>query len=506
MNAIDRAAMQSALHQALRQDFRSFARKAFAVVSPDLPFKPNWHVDAIAHALERCVSGEVKRLLITLPPRHGKSILCSVALPAFILGRDPTQRIICASYAQDLSAKFGRDTRAVMQQPWYAQAFPNTVLSGEKQNETELMTTARGGRLSTSVGGTLLGRGGKFIVIDEAMKAEEALSDAKRAAVTSWFDATVTSRLDPKEDGVIIVVMQRLQVDDLAGHLLAKGNYQHLNLPAIAPSEAEIATGWGRSYRRKAGEVLHPGLASAAALKAIEAEIGSFMFSALYQQEPVPLDGALIKWSWFQTYDEEPTRQERDRIIQSWDTAMTPGDSADYSACTTWLQRGNHYYLLDVLRDRLDYPSLKSRIVSHRERWSAKTLLIEDTASGKSLIQDLRRAPNMPQPIAIKVKGDKVTRLVAVSAMIEAKQVFLPKQAPWLADFRSEMLQFPKGRYDDQVDSLSQFLNWQRGRANHDDRHTAAVGSKLIDLDPMSEPDNRDDPDIVDISGEDDYY
>jgi hypothetical protein len=172
-------------------------------------------------------------------------------LPAFILGKDPTQRTICASYAQELSAKFGRDTRAAMQTSWYQRAFPATRLSPEKQTETELMTTARGFRFSTSVGGVLTGRGGNFIIVDDPMKPEDAVSDSKRAQAVNWFDGTLTSRLDDEENGVMVVVMQRLQVDDLAGHVLAKDGYVQLNLPAIAEEDQRITTGWGNPVHAK---------------------------------------------------------------------------------------------------------------------------------------------------------------------------------------------------------------------------------------------------------------
>ncbi|MEQ1812092.1 MAG: phage terminase large subunit, partial [Terricaulis sp.] len=449
MNSIDNRLLHAALDQALREDFQSFARKAFGVVSPDAPFAPNWHFNAIAHALERCLMRKTKRLLITVPPRSGKSILCSAAFPAFILGRDPTQRIICASYSNDLAAKFGRDTRTLMQTPWYQRAFSETRL--DKQTETEVTTTFGGARYATSVGGTVTGRGGNTIIVDDAMKPEDALSEAKRSAALEWFDATLASRLDDKENGVIIVVMQRLAVEDLAGHVLNKGNYTHLNLPAIALADQAIATDWGQTYQRKAGELLHPERVSREALEQIKKDIGTFTFSAQYQQEPVPEDGELIKWKWFQLYDERPAPEEHDRIVQSWDTAMTAGFGSDYSVCTTWLTRGNHFYLLDVLREKLDFPSLKSRAINHYKAWRANTLLIENKGSGQSLVQDLRHTPHAPQPIAINVKDDKTTRLVAVSVMIESQQVFLPRTAPWLAEFKSELLQFPNGKHDDQV-------------------------------------------------------
>lgn len=502
MNSIDHK-MQAALDEALRNDFHSFARKAFGVVSPDQPFKPNWHFDAIAHALEKCVAGGTKRLLITLPPRSGKSILCSVALPAFILGRDPTQRLICASYANELAAKFGRDTRAVMQTRWYQRAFPETRLSSEKQTETELMTTTRGVRLSTSVGGVLTGRGGNFIIVDDAMKPEDAVSDAKRAQATNWFDGTLMSRLDDKEKGVVIVVMQRLQVEDLAGHVLAKGGYEHLNLPAIAETETSIATGWGKSHFRRVGEPLHQGF-TLEVLERTKTELGSFLFSAQYQQQPVPLDGEMIKWGWFRTYDEAPAKQEHDRIIQSWDTAQTPGAASDYSACTTWLTRGNHFYLLDVTRVKLDFPSLRSRIITHYRDWGANNVLIERAGSGIGLIQELQHTPGAPQPNAIGVHKDKKSRLAAVSSMIEQGQVLLPDKAAWLNEFKSELLQFPNGRHDDQVDSMSQFLNWKRTQRLH--YSGPSEGSKLITLERSQAEEDADNIDDWDVDHSNDGF
>ena len=207
--------------------------------------------------------------------------------------------------------------------------------------------------------------------------------------------------------------------------------------------------------------MLHEACESKADLDRIKATIGSFNWYAQYQQCPVPLEGELVKWEWFPFYDEFPSRQRGDRIIQSWDTASTAGELSDYSVGMTFLVRGNEYFLLDVLREKLNYPDLRRRIINHALEFGAETVITEDKGSGTSLIQDLRAdSGGAPGPIAFQPDGDKITRMAAQSAKIEGRQVLLPRRADWLDELRAELMQFPYGRYDDQVDSLSQFLYW----------------------------------------------
>jgi hypothetical protein len=217
-----------------------------------------------------------------------------VAFPAWALGHDPSRRIICASYSENLAAKHALDCRAVMETGWYRRIFPNTRLSRDKNTELNFLTTRYGFRYSTSVGGTLTGRGGNLIIVDDPIKPEEVLSDTKRSAINEWFDRTLYSRLDDKRQDVIIVIMQRLHVDDLIGYLLQKESWVYLQLPAIAQVEQCIPIGSGREYVRKPGELLHPARESREALDDIKRNLGSFNFSAQYQQCPVPPEGEII--------------------------------------------------------------------------------------------------------------------------------------------------------------------------------------------------------------------
>jgi predicted phage terminase large subunit-like protein len=413
----------------------------------------------MAHELSMVMRGENRRLIITIPPRHLKSICTSVALPAFILGHDPTRRIICVSYSQELAVKHANDCRTIMNSDWYRQLFPATKVDPGKNTETEVMTTERGFRLSTSVGGTLTGRGGNLIIIDDPIKPADAMSDTTRERLIQWCGTTLLSRLDDKERDSIILVMQRLHVGDLAGHFLQQGGWRHLNLPAVAFMDERIAIGPERYHTRKVGDLLHPERESTATLEAMKVAMGSAVFSAQYQQSPVPPGGHLINWDWFQWYD--PTDLTIDEIVISWDTAMKVTELSDYSVGTVWGVKGDFYYLLDLIRARLIFPALKREVIAVYERWAQQdkpTILIEDAGSGTSLLQELHDL-NIPC-VGIRAEGDKKVRMSAQTAKIEAGAVYLPRSAAWLDNLRTELLAFPFGSHDDQVDSISQALAW----------------------------------------------
>jgi predicted phage terminase large subunit-like protein len=373
---------------------------------------------------------------------------------AWLLGHDPARRIIVVSYANDLAAELHRQFRTIIDASWYRTLFPG--MCSAKDTGTELVTTAGGSRFATSVGGTLTGRGADLIIVDDPLKAEDAMSEAARRRVIDWFAGTLVSRLNDKENGPIIVVMQRLHENDLAGHLLGQDGWHHLVLPAIAVEDCVIPIGEGKVFHRRRDDLLHAARESQAALDQIKAEIGSLLFSAQYQQRPVPLEGNLIRRDWFRSYERPPAQCPNDRIVQSWDVATMTGEANDYSVCTTWHMVGPDYYLLNVFRGRLPYPDLRRKTASLAEWYGAKTVLIENAGPGMPLLQDLQRdVPfGMPRPIGQKPEGSKADRMVAQSAKIEAGHMHVPKQADWLDGFLLELLAFPNGRHDDQVDSV----------------------------------------------------
>jgi predicted phage terminase large subunit-like protein len=450
--------MSATLVNLYEQSFQAFATKAFNIVNPAQRLLLTPGFLAIAQKLAEVASGRVRRLVINVPPRSGKSLLASIALPAFVLGRDPTRRVICASYSIELAKKLSRDCRMVMQHPTYAQIFPDTILAGKK-TETELETDQAGFRYATSVEGTLTGRGGNLIVIDDPMKPVDAMSATARENAWEWFTGTVGSRLDNKSQDAIVVVMQRLHVDDLAGRLLDTGHWDLLSIPAIAEEQETLQIGPRRNVVRQIGDILDPDREPREVLNQLREELGSANFLAQYQQQPVPEEGNVLKWSWFRSYDKLPYREEGEYIVTSWDTALGDRKGNDYSVAVVALKKPDRrLYILDVVRERLDFPSLRQRIMEIAHRHKGYTL-IEATGSGISLLQDLRHQNWL---IGITPLGEKIVRLHQVTPMIESGAVHLPKGAPWLEAFKRELLSFPASGHDDQVDALSQLLNWIR--------------------------------------------
>jgi len=327
MNAVTQLAA------ARRTHMRFFLMKCFETLHPnEPPLIPSWYLEAICHALEAVAVGRQKRRVITVPPRHLKSITTSVAFVAWLLGHSPTLKIMVASYSEDLARLHTGQCRTIMESDWYQELFPGTRISSRA---LELSTTAGGVRKAVSVGGSITGFGADLIIIDDCMKADEVRSQARRDEIKNWFENTLLTRLNDKETGCICSIQQRLHEDDLPAYLLAKG-YEHLNLPSIAERPERIQIGPNRWHDRMPGDILNPGRESAELLEQLRRELGPSVFSAQYQQEPVSPEGNLLRLEWFGTYDEPPLREEFLKVIQSWDTGMTAAPTSDYSMCTTW--------------------------------------------------------------------------------------------------------------------------------------------------------------------------
>jgi len=456
---------RSEYQAALRLDFYYFLVRCFADLNAGTTYLPSWYIEVMAAKLQGVREGRFRRLIVNIPPRHLKSLAASTALPAWLLGHDPTLAIINVTYGQELSEKFARDCRAVMTSGWYRGLFP-TRLASARAALQELTTTRGGSRMATSVGGVLTGRGADVILIDDPVKPSDAMSEARRTAANEWFDGTLYSRLNDKTEGSIVVVMQRLHEDDLVGHVLKREGWEVLSFPAIAEVDEEhvIETPFGtKRFRRQAGEALHPERESLETLAGIRTTIGEYNFAGQYQQTPAPAGGGMVKEAWFRRYRQSDRPDKFDRIVQSWDTANKPSELADYSVCTTWGLRGPNFYLLNVLRKKLSFPDLKRAVVDQDRLFHPEAVLIEDKASGTQLIQDLIEG-GLSRVKGCKPEGDKIMRLHAQTATIENGFVYLPEEAHWLADYISELTMFPAGRHDDQVDSTAQALAWTKIR------------------------------------------
>jgi predicted phage terminase large subunit-like protein len=450
----------------LRNYFVAFVERSFLELNPQTEFQPNWHIDVIAEALEQCRAGKLRRLIINVPPRSLKSHMTSISFVAWLMGHNPSAQIICASYAQDLADKLAADSRSLMTTEWYQDLFPSTRLATGRSAVHDFTTTERGSRMATSVGGAFTGRGADFIIIDDPLKPDEALSETQRNTVNDWFDHTLVSRLNDQRTGCIILIMQRLHEDDLVGHVLAQGGWRLLKFPAIAEEDEShtIQTPHGLDrVGRKIGEALHPARESREELDQRRCVHGEYNFAGQYQQAPAPLGGGMVKLSWFKKYTAGDLPNPFELCFQSWDTANKAGELNDYSVCTTWGLKDKKLYLLNVLRRRMEFPELRRAIRDHAAEWRAGSILIEDQASGTQLVQDLIHE-GVQGITCYTPKMEKIMRMNSVTSIIENGFVFLPEKADWLAEYLHELTTFPNGKYDDQVDSTSQALDWIKAR------------------------------------------
>jgi len=422
------------------------------------------HHRLIVDKLEAVERGDIRRLMIFMPPRHGKSLLGTQIFPAWFLGRHPDRSIITASYGQELADDFGRWVRNMVNDPMHRAIFPECRLADDATSMRRFSTTAGGSYYAVGRGGPITGRGAHLLMIDDPLKdAEEARSEVIRRVLHEWFLSVAYTRLQP--GGAIVLISTLWHEDDLAGRLLREDpkGWDVLSVAAIAEVD--------ESFRR-AGDALWREKFPLEELEETRAVIGSAAFESLYQQRPSAAEGAIFKREWWRYYREPPPFK---RIIQSWDTAFKTGAENDFSACTTWGVADNgHYYLLWFWRGKVEFPELKRRMIWLAQEWNPVQILIEDKASGQSLIQELKYETALPI-IPVKVDSDKRRRAEVVTGAIEAGKVLLPESAPWLNVFVDELAAFPNGVHDDAVDSTTQALNYLR----HQQVHTVAIYNAL---------------------------
>lgn len=461
------------LDAVLRSDLTTFTAKTFELLHPGVSLNVPWHVKAMTHGLSEVYEGRTRRLLITVPPRHLKTICASVAFCAWALGKRPEQKFLVASYGDALARRTARDFRTVIQAPLYRRLFPH-VGARLQDNELEFVTNANGGRRAVSRGGALTGFGADFIIVDDVMKADDCRSPLERQQVKDFYEGTLYSRLNDKRDGRIIVVQQRLHEDDLPGYLLEKGGFSHLNLPAIAPVKRTYALGFGRTKIVEAGELLNAERESQSELDDLRTNMGSANFAAQYLQDPASGYSDSFKWSSIRFYDNAPERQDCDFVVQSWDTAAKVNPNNDYSACSTWGYHEGVWKLLDVIRGRWEYPDLYERAHAHRKLWGARLVLVEESSNGIALRQHLHRdilratrARTQPpwRVIPYTPKVSKEVRLTTQTVRFEQGEFLFPADAPFMDDLKREMVTFGHGKHDDQVDSVTQFVAWANAPA-----------------------------------------
>ena len=463
---------------ACRRDFLSFFQWCFHVLEPGSTLNMNWHHYAMAYHLELVLRGVIKRLAIVAPPRTLKSLMASVAFPAYVLGRDAGKRVIGISYGSDLQITFSNQCRAIIDTPRYQKLFSRTRLS--KNTETEFHTTQGGYRYARSAEGSLTGIGGHILILDDFQKPLDVLSEARRTSTNSLYYSTVASRINNQHTGAIVAVGQRLHPDDYIGMLLRSGeDWTLLSLPAIAEKEERIPIGPGRCHVRRVGDLLHPQQQSREVLEALRSQDPE-TYAAQHQQAPIPPGGFLIKRDQIQYCDELPRRASSSVYIQTWDPGQKPGVSNSRSACLDIVVQDDKYFIVHALADQWDYHELEQRVLLRADERKPDVILIEDTGFGTGVIGALKRK-NLPV-VAVRPEGDKAARLVRHISKFANGQVFLLKTAPGRGMLEDELFAFPGGRRNDLVDALTQGLGHKHVPYLWTDKAVENYGNLLFGL------------------------
>lgn len=448
----------------------AFVEQAWPILEPTVPFMPNWHIEYIAEHLEAVTAGEITRLLINVPPRSMKSILVSVLWPVWEWLRVPGGRWIFVSYSDSLASKHSLERRTIISSDWYQARWGRRIeLAADHNMKSEFQNTQRGVMVATSVGASATGRGGSRIVVDDPHNPTQAESDVQREAAVTFFRSTLSTRLDDKKTGAIVVVMQRLHERDLAATCLELG-YTHINLPA----EAEVPTTLvmprsGRIITRDPGDLLCPAREGRAELDDLKQLLGSAGYAGQYQQRPMPAAGGLFQSAWLRYYDELPPVDE---WAQSWDMSYKDSIDSDFVVGLVAARRGADTYLIDRAKGKWGFGDTYREVRALVARYPlSRTILVEDAANGPAIIDSLKHV--VPGIVAVRPEGGKVARAQAVQPQVEAGNVYLPNPRPygqlvpsraWVEDFVHQLTVFPRGAHDDDVDAFTQLLvRWRRG-------------------------------------------
>jgi predicted phage terminase large subunit-like protein len=438
----------------IRGEQLAFAMKAFAL-RPGERLEPWPYVRYILWHLDKVASGKVKRVVVALPPRHGKTFLCSISFAAWILAHNPAAKILIISYGQELADKIAYDIRAILQCEWYRRIFIKTRLKKSKLDD--LVTTAGGGVRSVSLEGGVTGLGADFIIIDDAVQIKDADNDKQLERVNALFDAEIRTRLNNQKKGAIVIVAHRLAENDLPGHVLAEGGWKLVKLPLIAPRARTYETDDGLVWQRRKGELLRPDAFTTRDIGRLR-RMKRPDFETLQQQNPGERDRLRVKAEHIGVFRPEDVPPDA-AVVLSIDPGQKGGPSNSCHVVQAWVSREGRHFLVDQWRDRCAYRDFRTEVYGFIRRWRPSAILIEATGNGLALLSDIRPQLGM-QVVPITPVDDKVTRLRRHLKTIRGGAVCVPKFAPWLEIFVAELTAFPYGEFDDQVDALSQYLDW----------------------------------------------
>jgi predicted phage terminase large subunit-like protein len=468
-----------------RDNLYEYIKAAWPVIEP-APFLPNWHIELLAEYLEAVTHGEIKRLLINLPPRYMKSTCVSILWPTWVWTRSliegqphepalegPGTRWMFVSYADDLAAPLSSQRRRLIESLFYQERWPESGQLTSDQNEKRFFSNSFSGLMrATTMSGSITGLGGNYLVIDDPHKLGEGGSGKEIETQISQYRHALSSRHDNKKLGATVIVMQRINDKDLSAHVLENDEgYFHLKLEAEATANKVITfPRSGRIHTRNAGDLLWPGREGPAEIEKQKKSMGNWAYAAQYQQDPIPQSGGIFQRTWFDhrfvaERDGTPLGKKVRMLVQSWDTAAKKKESNDFWVCTTWalVVGEDRIHMLDYCKARMEYTEGRQKIKDLNSRWRPTAILIEDSNSGTAIISDLRTIGIPLLPIS-PAGSDKESNARAVSPMFEAGMILLPSGASWADEYIESMIRFPKGAHDDDVDSTSQALNYLRRR------------------------------------------
>lgn len=455
----------SILHRIFRTDFRSFLRKAFYVLYGADSLEENWHLDAIAWALMQVGPDGVLRQQFQMPPRTMKSLIISVFWVAWLLGKNPRQKIWVVSHSVDLAKDLHKTFRDLISHPEIQAIFPELKSYLTIDNDTEIRTAEGGGRWALSVNGNVTGRGADKLILDDPMDAKHANSESERKRVSDWVLKTLWTRMNRPSKTPVVVVMQRLHMDDLIPHLERVSDWSVLKLPAIFPKDTKIQLEEDEWHNAKAGDLLHPEFLPQKVLDERKTALGNAAFSAQYLQQPLPDEGGMIDLAEFRRYTDLPPAH--DAKFLSVDSA-TGQDSGAYTAMIGARVFQGRLYVTGVYRGSIDVPTQVDAIIAAQKKHDIDHLIIENAHAGIALVQGLRRhyeykeeyagRPNFIEPIT--PRQSKEVRMEAMLKYVRAGKILLPTEAPWLEVFENELISFPNCIHKDQVDALSQLIKF----------------------------------------------
>lgn len=449
-----------------REIQRQLARSVFAgFVKYTFPnYHMGWFHKEVCFALDQFLEDvrqkKAPRLILSAPPRHGKTELVSRRFPAYVLGRYPDTNIISTSYAAEVAIPNGRDVRRIIDSPEFAELFPNvrTATAKDKdsvrQDNTFDIPGYRGRGIFAGVNGAITGKGGQILMIDDPLKnRKEADSPTLRRNVMDWYRSTFYTRLE--DQGGILVIMTRWHEADLVGNLIREMNeggeqWKILNFEAIATADEKY---------RKEGEALDPVRYPLDYLEKVKRTLGSREWLSLYQQKPTSDEGNLFERSWFKFYEIHELPRVFDTITISWDMTFKDGSETDFVVGQVWGKSGANMFLLDQVRQRLSFTKTKVEFIKLAGKYpTAYRKLVEDKANGPAIIDSLKST--IPGIIPIEPDGSKYARASAITTFFEAGNVFLPSKSwcPWVSAYVDELAEFPNGAHDDQVDATSQAI------------------------------------------------